>query len=162
VPKPRKLRRRQPFNLVSLERVIPVLWLIAMRINRYEQLSWILPPSKCAILNDVVQLKALHPGAVYGVAQIAKGNSYIAKRYATSRGGIDLIGPHKERRVNRHCRTLRVNGEAYLDRVKGDVAALNKEERKESNGKNRHEREFDIHRSMNVRYMKQNVKGAMR
>ena len=120
--------RRKPLSAIGLVWIVPVLGIVVVWIYRYYVFSRISPPSKGTVLNDMIQLKLFNPRPHDRSLVAPMNDSHIAKRLARGKGRIELIGPHKERWIYRYRRALRVSGEAHLDRMKRDVAALNEEE----------------------------------
>jgi len=120
--------RRKPFNAIGFAWIVPVLGVVVVGVYRYYILGRITPPSKGTILDDVIQLESLNPRPHVRTLITAMNHGHVPKRLTRGKGRIEPIGPHKERRINRHRRALRISGETNFDRVKRDVAALNEEE----------------------------------
>jgi len=143
--------RRQPFNAIGLARIIPMLGAVIQWIYRHYELGGILPPPKRAILLDMIQLESLDPFPVDCATHIASNGRNVAKGFSPRIGVHHNVSPHHERRVNRHRRPLTISGEAHLDRVQVNVAALKGEEEEEGTRENREQWKSDVHDGYSIR-----------
>lgn len=110
---------------------------------QYEH-RWVAPPSEGAILDDVIQLEALHPLLVSGTAQGAVNDSDITE-CLTGTHRIHLISIYEEGGINRYSHPIRCRNDPQLKRVQCDVAALKGKEEQEPDRQNAEQRKFHIH-----------------
>jgi len=137
--------RRKPLNAIGLARIVPMLGLVIHWIYRDYELGRIRPPSKSAILQDVIQLESLNPRTHYGVLIAPMNYGHVTERLPGGKGRIESISPDHERRINRYRRALRISRKAHFDRVQANVAALNQEECEECNRENRQQWKSNAH-----------------
>jgi len=124
---------RQPFNAIGLARIIPMLRLVIHRIYGEKKTSGIIPPPQCPVLDNMIDLESLYPFAFDSIFKRGPYDSNVAECLTQPCVRIKTIGIHQKRRINRHRHALAISGEAQLDRVQVNVAALKGEEEEEAN-----------------------------